>query len=263
MTNHVEQVGHQHAVESSQGKGGLGTVGFLDPHILKSSQLVLCNCQHFIRKIRGDDLLCIPRNHPGPISCPASEFYKVPEAALLEQSPLDCLQNRPAHNVLPISVVRAGESTPVGFNSVLSHNSLDRPERAGDTRGRPFPCIFACLFACHHCATLGALDLVAGLRDLMRHYVPAVGADAVPAWPGSFGPSHEPWPTASTATTPASSTPSLSSTHVTLLLPPPLVQLAQPTADFFELLLQQPGFLSQPTRFILFVSALLEHSLVS
>ena len=100
------------------------------------------------------------------------------------------------------------------------------------------------------CDLMGSTDLSRRLdpevlRDLMRHFVPAVGADTVPAWPGSFGPSHEPWPTASTATAPAPSTPSLSSTHVTLLLPPPLVQLAQPTADFFESLLQQPGFLWQ------------------
>ena len=90
----------------------------------------------------------------------------------------------------------------------------------------------------------------------MQHLVPAIGADALAIWPGGFGSSHEPRPTASTATTPTTSTLPLSSTHVSLLLCPLLAQLAQPTAHFFQLLPEHLGFVAQPARFVPFVLAL-------
>jgi hypothetical protein len=72
----------------------------------------------------------------------------------------------------------------------------------------------------HLCATLGALFLVAGLTDDVRHSVPTTGADTVAARPGGLGATHATGPTSAAATRAAATSASASTTltHLNHLL---------------------------------------------
>jgi hypothetical protein len=97
-----------------------------------------------------------------------------------------------------------------------SSNDPPLPQRTHSTLESP---TWHHSLAGHFGATLGASYLIARLPRLVRHFVTTTGADAVAAWPGRLGTSHATRPTAAAASGTATTTSTLSTSHVIHLLP--------------------------------------------
>jgi hypothetical protein len=109
----------------------------------------------------------------------------------------------------------------------------------------------ALLFARHRRAALGAPDFVAGFPGLVRHCVPAVGADALAARAGGLGSAHAARTPALPSTPTTTATLSTSTTHDFLL-----THAAQLAFDLFQLLAQHVSFFLEPAQLVLLVLTL-------